>query len=549
MRDQIKKLNYLLDNGRGLEPRTGKEIGRRLGKGRSFWSTYSGEGSKKGLPSPHDAKLGEIFGFDPHWSEWRQGSFEEFRQRYEAHPAGAPSQSDDYAAHIRDMMEELRGVPGLDNLIGALGAHAEAAMDAARVLPDGMAEKHIVALCQLQHEINLALSGRPFDESNRPVSRGLAAFRALLSGLRDRIKADEEIDLNDDMCAALQTALAEVEKLLQDPYTDRDAIDALRGLKRTLDLALAKGQITLSFLDYWSRLAETALAARFKAGARAIMLCIGAAGRAGRKLPDRAIFVDSDDPYMPEMVVIPVGHFTMGSPENEEGRLNHESPQRDVRVRRFALCRHAVTFAQYDAFCVATGKEPPDDEGWGREDHPVINVTWNDAQAFVRWLNEQTPRAPYRLPSEAEWEYACRAGSDTPFEPNVAQKHRGQSIEPDEANFDGNHTYANGSKGLYRKKTVPVMHPEFRPNRWGLWQMHGNVYEWCEDLYAESYKGATPDTVASQPIDDVTSSQRVLRGGSWNNIPGVAPLRGPQQVQARPPLWSIGFRLARTLTP
>ena len=549
MRDQSKKLKYLRSHGRNLDPRTQDEIGRRLGIKKSAMSAYASQNSIKALPDDHDAKLGAIFGFDPHWPEWRQGSFEEFRQRYEAHPAGAPPQSDDYAAQIRAMMEYLRRLPGLGNLIGYLNDPAEAAIDAARVPPEEMDDQHILDLFEFQWGYNDALAGRHPEGPGRPVSEAMSRFMDFMRGLRDRLGAGDPVDLNDEMCAALQTVLAEIEKLLNDRETDATASRALKGLKRTVNTALATRSVMLTILNDRSRLAETALAARFRAGARAIMLCIGAAGRAGLKLPDRAVFVDGDDPVMPEMVVIPAGRFIMGSPEGEEDRSKDEGPQREVRVRRFALCRHAVTFAQYDAFCAATGTKPPDDEGWGREDHPVINVSWDDAQAFVRWLNEQMPRALYRLPSEAEWEYSCRAGSDTPFEPNVAQKYRGQSIEPDEANFAGDFTYANGAKGRNRESTVPVMHPEFRPNGWGLWQMHGNVYEWCEDVYAGSYEGALPDAVAAQPIDDDTSSPRVLRGGSWYNDPG--DLRSANRNRNRPDnrSRSFGFRLARTLAP
>jgi formylglycine-generating enzyme required for sulfatase activity len=423
-------------------------------------------------------------------------------------------------------------------------------MDAARVPPEEMDDQHVIDLFEFQWGYHDAFAGRHPEGPGRRVSEAMSRFMEFLRGLRDRLGAGDPVDLNDEMCAALETALSEIEKLLNDRETDAASLRALKGLKRTVNIALATRKVMLPILNDRSRLAETALAARFRVGARAIMLCIGAAGRAGLKLPDRAIFVDGDDPLMPEMVVIPAGRFIMGSPEDEAERSDDEGPQREVRVRRFALCRHAVTFAQYDAFCAATGAKPPDDEGWEREDRPVIHVSWDDAQAFVSWLNDQTPKAPYRLPSEAEWEYACRAGSTTPYEPNVAHKHGGQSIEPDEANFDGNFTYANASKGTYRKRTVPVMDGGFRPNSWGLWQMHGNVWEWCEDAYVDSYEGAASDAIARQPDEgNVPQSQRVLRGGSWYNYP--RNLRSADRDRDGPDYRSRygGFRLARTLTP
>ncbi|MEO1277147.1 MAG: SUMF1/EgtB/PvdO family nonheme iron enzyme, partial [Pseudomonadota bacterium] len=175
----------------------------------------------------------------------------------------------------------------------------------------------------------------------------------------------------------------------------------------------------------------------------------------------------------PEMVVIPAGEFVMGSPEDEPERSKSEGPQHRVRIARsFALGRYAVTFEEYDAFCAATGADKPNDRSWGRGRRPAINVSWDDANAYCAWLSEQTG-ADYRLPSEAEWEYACRAGTETPF-------WWGREITPEQANYHGNFVYAGGgAKGVYREKTEPV--DAFEPNPWGLYQTHGNVLEWCQD--------------------------------------------------------------------
>ncbi len=127
-----------------------------------------------------------------------------------------------------------------------------------------------------------------------------------------------------------------------------------------------------------------------------------------------SVFRDVEAPWCPELVVIPAGRFVMGSPPEEAGRVENEGPQHQVMVPRFALGRYAVTFEEYDHFCAATGRDRPEDLGWGRDRRPVINVSWHDAQAYVRWLSEATG-AVYRLPSEAEWEYGCRAGTETPF--------------------------------------------------------------------------------------------------------------------------------------
>ena len=122
-----------------------------------------------------------------------------------------------------------------------------------------------------------------------------------------------------------------------------------------------------------------------------------------------------DAPFAPELVVIPAGEFMMGSTDEEEGAYEDERPQHRVTIgRRSAIGRCPVTFAEYDRFCEAKQREKPEDQGWGRERRPVINVSWQDAQAYITWLSQETGRA-YRLPSEAEWEYACRAGTTTRY--------------------------------------------------------------------------------------------------------------------------------------
>ena len=172
----------------------------------------------------------------------------------------------------------------------------------------------------------------------------------------------------------------------------------------------------------------------------------------------------------PLMVVIPAGRFRMGSPADEPERSDNEGPQHEVRIAApFAMGVYAVTFEDYERFCDDTKRGKPEDKGWGRGSRPVINVSWEDAQDYCAWLSRQTGRN-YRLPSEAEWEYACRAGTDTPF-------HFGPRITTDQANFDGNYTYNGSAKGEYRTQTVPV--GSFPPNAFGLYDMHGNVWEWC----------------------------------------------------------------------
>jgi formylglycine-generating enzyme required for sulfatase activity len=172
-----------------------------------------------------------------------------------------------------------------------------------------------------------------------------------------------------------------------------------------------------------------------------------------------------------EMVEIPAGEFMMGSIAGELDRENDESPQHRVSVPSFYIGRFAVTQAQWQK---VMGTSP---SGFKGEKNPVENVTWNDAQEFCKKLSQQTGRQ-YRLPSEAEWEYACRAGTTTPF-------HFGETITTDLANYDGNYTYGSGTKGVYRIKTTPV--GSFPANEFGLCDMHGNVWEWCADIWHDNY--------------------------------------------------------------
>ena len=241
------------------------------------------------------------------------------------------------------------------------------------------------------------------------------------------------------------------------------------------------------------------------------------------------------------MITLPEGIFTMGAPTSEAQSDDDERPQRQVTVPRFALGRCAVTFAQWDAAREAGADlHDPGDRGWGRGDHPVINVSWNDAQAYCAWLNGRVGLAPetgYRLPSEAEWEYACRAGTITPFS-------FGATISTDQVNYDGNHTYGGGRKGAYRKRTVPV--GSLPANAWGLHEMHGNVFEWCEDWY-----GPYPDHATdAAPLNHPDGGWRVLRGGCWYYLPWYArsATRGYWVEVVFRSSWA-GFRLARTPGP
>nr|VFJ46400.1 MAG: Formylglycine-generating enzyme, required for sulfatase activity, contains SUMF1/FGE domain [Candidatus Kentron sp. DK] len=259
----------------------------------------------------------------------------------------------------------------------------------------------------------------------------------------------------------------------------------------------------------------------------------GPSARDGKKAPGQT-FRDrlKDGSPGPKMVVVPGGKFMMGSPQEEKVRDSDEGPQRRVRIAEFALGATEVTFAEYGRFARATGRRLPNDEGWGRGNRPVINVSWHDATAYAEWLGEQTGEQ-YRLPTEAEWEYAARAGTTTPFS-------TGECIHTDQANYVGTFDYAGcGAKtGVYRKETVPA--GSLPANPWGLHEMHGNVLEWTCSLYKTPYDG-NEQRCASNGVGGL----RVLRGGSWSG--------GPRWLRSAYRFWLdpvyandyTGFRLAR----
>ena len=201
-----------------------------------------------------------------------------------------------------------------------------------------------------------------------------------------------------------------------------------------------------------------------------------------------------------DMVEIPGGTFIMGSPESEAKRVSNESPQHQVTVPSFYMGKYELTQVQYQAII---GRNPSNFKG---DNRPVEGVSWNNAVEFCKKLSQKTGKN-YRLPSEAEWEYACRAGTTTPF-------CFGESITPDLVNYNGNYTYASAQKGKYRQQTTDV--GTFPPNSFGLYDMHGNVWEWCQDDYKDDYINAPTDGSALTS----SSGYKLLRGGSWELNPG-----------------------------
>ncbi|HIO93137.1 MAG TPA: formylglycine-generating enzyme family protein, partial [Leucothrix mucor] len=239
------------------------------------------------------------------------------------------------------------------------------------------------------------------------------------------------------------------------------------------------------------------------------------------------VFQDSlqDGSLAPKMVIIPNGKFTMGSPKDEPDREPWDTgneTQHRVTINAFAIAQYAVTFEEYAVYCQHLDKEMPDDEDWGKGKRPVINISWQDAADYAMWLSRKTGKS-YRLPSEAEWEYACRAGTKTSFS-------FGETINSDQANF-------NFNKG----KTQPV--GSYPANAYGLHDMLGNVWEWVQDKYQADYKKLPNDGSA---WEFNTGARRVIRGGSWNGTPRY--LRSAYRYGSTPDNrdYDLGFRLARS---
>ncbi len=263
-----------------------------------------------------------------------------------------------------------------------------------------------------------------------------------------------------------------------------------------------------------------------------------------------------DSEHSPEMVVVPAGSYMMGSPSSEEGRSCAEGPQHCVTIAQpFAVGKYAVTQGEFSHFVLATGygdlsirsvlennwfgKDRRDLVGW-LDARPVVSVSWQNAQAYIKWLSEMTGKM-YRLLSESEWEYAARAGTTGPF-------YFGDTISPDQANYDGSYNYGSGSKGVFRAMRVAV--GSFPGNDFGLYDMHGNVLEWVEDCWHENYLGAPSDESAWTTGGNC--SKRVLRGGSWYAEPQClrSANRGCWRHDSAGDWWEdgeTGFRVARTL--
>lgn len=252
------------------------------------------------------------------------------------------------------------------------------------------------------------------------------------------------------------------------------------------------------------------------------------------RLPDFALFRECD--VCPEMVVMPAGSFSMGSPNGEAGRDPDEGPQQNITLRRFAIARFETIWAEWEA-CVAAracAQGPVDkaggDNGWGRNRRPVIEVDWKDAGAYAAYIARAAGKGGYRRPTEAEWEYAARGGTTTRY-----------SFGDSEGQLDA-HAWYFANSG---RKTQPVGGKAANP--FGLYDMHGNVWEWVEDCWRENLIGQPANGAAYTTQGCTVSSYRVFRGGSWSSFPQA--LRSANRYWDSPAnrFYNLGFRLARTL--
>ena len=446
---------------------------------------------------------------------------------------------------------------------------ADAAADATPP-SDGLTSEHL-ATKRLEAEQELLFwesvkDGQYPDELRAYLDRYPEGAYAVLARSRlDRMAvAPDDAETAPSSTSAVATAARDDPSTPQPSVPAPEAVEAALGLERAerrqIQLGLASlgydpgpvdglfGLGTRGAIGRWQSSRGSEASGHLDAEAAKLLLAAGkeaarkqaAAEAARERAAMRPGKVFRDCPECPELVVVPAGSFTMGSPSSEEDRYSNEGPQHRVTIAAaFAVGKYEVTFAEWDA-CVAAGGcngHRPGDRGWGRGRRPVIDVSWEDAKAYVGWLSRQTGER-YRLLSEAEWEYAARAGTTGPF-------HFGSTISTDQANYNGYFTYGRGRKGVFRKKTVPV--GSFPANGFGLHDVHGNVWEWVEDCWHGSYTGAPTD--GSAWVTGGDCHRRVLRGGSWDFIPRFLRSANRLWYSAAFRFKYLGFRVSRTLTP
>jgi formylglycine-generating enzyme required for sulfatase activity len=238
-----------------------------------------------------------------------------------------------------------------------------------------------------------------------------------------------------------------------------------------------------------------------------------------------------------ELILVPSGEFWMGSPDTEEDHGDSESPRHLVTVQSFFLGRYPVTQEQWqivaETYPLVNIKLPAQPSRFKGAKRPVEQVSWYEAKEYGDRLTQRFKRL-YRLPTEAEWEYACRARTTTPF-------YFGSTLSTELTNYDGNYIYGNGVKGEYRQQTTPVDHFKIA-NAWGLCDMHGNVWEWCADHWHENYDDAPVD--GSAWLTDNPDAFRIYRGGSWIYIPRLCRSAYRSYLNPSDRIFNLGLRMA-----
>ncbi len=224
-----------------------------------------------------------------------------------------------------------------------------------------------------------------------------------------------------------------------------------------------------------------------------------------------------------DWISISSGTFIMGSSE-AEFEMSEDEKEHEVTLKAFKMSKNEITFEQFDKFCEATKMQKLNDEGWGRGNRPVINISWHEAVAFAEWLG-------CRLPTEAEWEYAARASTTTPF-------NTGSCLTTSQANICGYLPYNSCSKGEFLKKTLPV--GSFAPNSWGLNDMHGNIFEWCNDWY-----GKYPTVSQTNPKGIASGTERIIRGGAWDSFASGSRCAYRGNITPVTRENNIGFRIVK----
>ncbi|WP_426194941.1 bifunctional serine/threonine-protein kinase/formylglycine-generating enzyme family protein [Massilia sp. DWR3-1-1] len=450
-------------------------------------------------------------------------------------PAARPAS---VAALLAQLRGEAPSAAGRDEALAAAARRAQASNDAERAA--SAAAEAAEAAVVLQRE-----QLRQQQYQQQQAQRKLEAAAAQQQANRERREKEKAERLLAD------AARSERKEALRQQLLERRALDAAaaRIEKEEAQRRALQARAAAAYRQEQQR-ARAEVAERVQAELAAL-LPTAASPVADSEGVLRDRFLDGSG-VAPDLVLIPTGRFQMGSPEHERKKameagsqqswVERETPQHWVGIEKpIAMGRFPITVGQWRQYVAATGWQAPAEFNWTEpgfrqaDDHPVVGVSWNDAVAYALWLSAVTGQR-YRLPSEAEWEYACRAGTRSAFS-------FGDSISTDLANYDGNYSYNDSPKGLYRKGTTPV--DQFAPNQWGLYDMHGNVWEWVQDVVHDNYEGAPNTGRAWEEGGD--AGRRILRGGSWLYNPRYLRSSLRNGFSAARSNGIIGFRLTREL--